>query len=98
MDHHALCEAEPMTNSEPRVSDGESTAPAAFQSAVDDYLRDKGKGSAGESGQYRRNAKRVLQEFLAWCTRHDIHTFDDLDADVLREYASSKLLTPNLSP
>ncbi|WP_340100559.1 hypothetical protein [Salinibaculum salinum] len=98
MDHRALGEAKAMTDSESRGSSSESTTPAAFQSALDSYLRDKGKGSAGESGQYRRNAERVLQEFLVWCGQCDVRTFDDLDADVLREYVSTELLDPDLSP
>jgi hypothetical protein len=96
--YRALGEAKAMTDSDSRGSSGESTTPSAFQSALDNYLRDKGKGSAGESGQYRRNAERVLQEFLAWCRHRDFRTFDDLDSDVLREYVSTELLDPDLSP
>lgn len=79
-------------------SDGE-TSTQAFTTAIESYLRDKGKGAGGESGHYRRNAERVLTDFVSWCgTSGAARTWDDVDADVLRTYTRSELLDTELSP
>ncbi|WP_132060870.1 tyrosine-type recombinase/integrase [Halorussus amylolyticus] len=54
--------------------------------ALDDYLTDKSKGN--DSGNYRRNAERVVGEWLSWT--HDersTYTFATLDVDDLEAYA-----------
>lgn len=37
-----------------------------IERAVDAFLRDKGKGEAGESGNYRSDAERELRRFIEW--------------------------------
>jgi integrase len=49
----------------------------AIASVIERFLRDKGKGEGGESGSYRRDAKRELGRFVDWC-RGD--TADDANA------------------
>lgn len=66
------------------------------------FLRDKGKGTGGESGNYRRDAERELKRFTAWCRgegdpddwsgighreENRTPTFADLDENVFRQYA-----------
>ena len=43
-----------------------------LDSALDDYLLAKSK--ANETGNYRRNAERVLREFLDWAKEQDGET------------------------
>ncbi|UPV76796.1 phage integrase SAM-like domain-containing protein (plasmid) [Halorussus limi] len=51
-----------------------------------DYLTDKSKGN--DSGNYRRNAERVLREWLSWTRdRRSADTFAALDVDDLEAYA-----------
>jgi integrase len=56
-----------------------------LDSALDDYLLAKSK--ANETGNYRRNAERVLNEFLDWAEEQGIETFDALDVADLEAYA-----------
>ncbi|WP_123538521.1 tyrosine-type recombinase/integrase [Halosimplex salinum] len=71
-------------------------------SSFDRYLQDKGKGRAGDGGNYRRNAARELRRFEAWAagdrgsddwtgiTPADTDrppAFTDLDERVFRAYA-----------
>ena len=56
--------------------------------AIRGFLRDKGKGEAGESGNYRSDAERELRRFLNWLwadlnPRLDIGTVADADEDAL---------------
>jgi hypothetical protein len=49
---------------------------------VDPFLRDKGKGEAGESGTYRSDAARELDRFVGWLREDDLGrepTVADLD-------------------
>jgi len=70
--------------------------------SFDRYLQDKGKGRAGDGGNYRRNAARELERFAEWAAGNrgrDKWTgvipedskrepaFEDLDERVFREYA-----------
>lgn len=52
-----------------------------------DYLLAKSK--TNETGNYRRNADRVLNEFLDWAEKQDIETFDALNVADLEDYALS---------
>jgi integrase len=57
---------------------------------VDPFLRDKGKGDAGESGNYRSDAARELDRFVSWLREEDLGrdpTFTDLDERTFRRYA-----------
>lgn len=61
-----------------------------IETAVEAFLRDKGKGSAGESGTYRSDAARELDRFLTWLREEDLGwdpTFADLDERIFRRYA-----------
>jgi integrase len=54
------------------------------------FLRDKGKGEAGESGNYRSDAERELDRFATWLREEDLErapTFADLDERTFRRYA-----------
>jgi integrase len=58
--------------------------------AITAFLRDKGKGEAGESGNYRSDAERELNRFAAWLREEDLEkepTFADLDERTFRRYA-----------
>jgi hypothetical protein len=61
-----------------------------IETAVKEYLRDKGKGEAGESGNYRSDAERELNRFVTWLHEEDLYrepTFADLDERTFRRYA-----------
>jgi integrase len=79
--------------------DGRLSQPIA--STYEAFLRDKGKGASGESGNYRRDAKRELNRFVMWL-RDGLYeeetettdksgrrepTFGDLDERTFRRYA-----------
>jgi integrase len=66
-------------------TDGTPIAPV-----IDAFLRDKGKGEAGESGTYRSDAARELDRFVGWLREDDLGwdpTFADLDERTFRRYA-----------
>jgi integrase len=57
---------------------------------VNSFLRDKGKGEAGESGNYRSDAERELSRFVIWLRENDFEkepTFANLDERTFRRYA-----------
>ena len=56
---------------------------------IEDFLIDKGKGQGGESGNYREDASRELNQFVEFLTKHEDSptSFEELDSDHLREYA-----------
>ena len=56
-----------------------------LDSALDDYLLAKSK--TNETGNYRRNAERVLGEFLNWAEQQGIETVEALDVADLEAYA-----------
>jgi integrase len=68
-------------------SDGANSRGTRLDSALDDYLLAKSK--ANETGNYRRNAERVLTEFLDWAEERGVETFDALDVADLEAYALS---------
>ncbi|WP_128478981.1 tyrosine-type recombinase/integrase [Halorussus pelagicus] len=58
----------------------------ALDEPLDDYLIDKSKGN--DSGNYRRNAKRVLERWKDWTSdERSTYTFTALDVDDLEAYA-----------
>ena len=73
----------PSTQNDP--SDGTNPGEIRLDSALDDYLLAKSK--ANETGNYRRNAERVLTEFLDWAEERGVETFDALDVADLEAYA-----------
>ena len=75
----------PSTQNPP--SSGENPGQTRLDSALDDYLLAKSK--ANETGNYRRNAERVLNEFLDWAKQRDVETFGALDVAILEDYALS---------
>jgi integrase len=68
-------------------SDGANSRGTRLDSALDDYLLAKSK--ANETGNYRRNAERVLTKFLDWAEERGVETFDALDVADLEAYALS---------
>lgn len=104
----AVGEGDPMSERESRGSDDGETA---FRARLEGFLRDKGKGRGGASGTYRANAERELRLFVDWLEdprgestggeaprTGPVLEYDDLDAQVLREYVRSGLLPRDLSP
>ena len=75
----------PSTQNNP--SPTENPGETRLDSALDDYLLAKSK--ANETGNYRRNAERVLGEFLDWTEQRDVKTFNALDVATLEDYALS---------
>ena len=84
---HAVREARNMPSTQNNPSPGANPGETRLDSALDDYLLAKSK--ANETGNYRRNAERVLSEFLDWADEQDIETFDALDVADLEAYALS---------
>lgn len=96
-----------MSERKPR---GLASDETAFRARLEDFLRDKGKGRAGESGTYRANVDRELSRFVEWleAPREEsdggvpdtgpVLTYDDLDAQVLRGYIRFGLMPRDLSP
>lgn len=69
---------------------GDATpGPRAFETALDQFLTDKGKGENRESGNYRRNAERVIKGFFEYLAEEDFNPpegFDDLEASHFRRF------------
>ncbi|WP_435079228.1 tyrosine-type recombinase/integrase [Halococcus sp. AFM35] len=61
----------------------------SIDTVIEDFLTDKGKGQAGESGNYREDASRELDRFVDFLAKHEDSptTFDELGSSHLREYA-----------
>ena len=76
-----------MPSTQNNLSPGENPRETRLDSALDDYLLAKSK--ANESGNYRRNAERVLNEFLNWAEAQGVETFGTLDVANLENYALS---------
>jgi integrase len=76
-----------MPSTQNSSSSGEGHGETRLDSALDDYLLAKSK--ANETGNYRRNAERVLTEFLDWAQERDVETFEGLDVAALEAYALS---------
>ena len=76
-----------MTSTQNNPSDPASHEETRLDSALDDYLLAKSK--ANQTGNYRRNANRVLTEFLNWADEQGVETFEALDVADLEAYALS---------
>lgn len=77
-----------MTYNRINTEDREERTP--LETVIAAYLRDKGKGEAGESGNYRSDAERELDRFVTWLREEDLErepTFADLDERTFRRYA-----------
>ena len=58
-----------------------------IEDALDAFVRSKQKGT--DSGNYQRNARRVIREWIGWLTDREepIETFDQLQVSHMRQYA-----------
>ena len=58
-----------------------------IEDALDAFVRSKQKGA--DSGNYQRNARRVIQEWISWLADRDesVETFDQLQVSHMRQYA-----------
>jgi integrase len=77
-----------MTSDRATTESQEASTP--LTTAITAFLRDKGKGEAGESGNYRSDAERELNRFATWLCEEDLErepTFADLDERTFRRYA-----------
>lgn len=89
----ALYQAESM-NSDQRGGSTPSGGPSSdrnpqgrpIEDALPNYLSSKGKGRQRETGNYRRNLKRVVGEFIDFLEDRHVTTFDDLQARSVRQY------------
>lgn len=87
MNRRAVGEARIVPSTQNPPSDGENPGETRLDGPLEDYLFAKSK--ANETGNYRRNAERVLTKFLDWAAQHDIETFEELGVAALEEYALS---------
>ena len=62
-----------------------SSIPPSLQEGLTQFLTAKSKGD--DSGNYRRNAKRVITRWIDWLAQRDIESFEQLDETVLAHYA-----------
>lgn len=77
-----------MTHNRVNTEDRKESTP--LKTVITAFLRDKGKGEAGESGNYRSDAARELDRFVTWLREDDLErepTFADLDERTFRRYA-----------
>ena len=74
--HHARPQTQGSTTS--------STSPS-LQEGLTQFLKAKSKGD--ESGNYRRNAKRVITRWIDWLEQRDVDTFEQLDETILAYFA-----------
>ena len=58
-----------------------------IEDALDAFVRSKQKGT--DSGNYQRNARRVIEEWIAWLVNREepVGTFDQLQISHMRQYA-----------
>ena len=59
----------------------------AIGTALEAFVRSKQKGP--DSGNYQRNARRVIREWIEWLAAHEdsVETFDRLQVSHMRQYA-----------
>ncbi|WP_332900224.1 tyrosine-type recombinase/integrase [Haladaptatus sp. CMSO5] len=72
-------------DSPPRTSTRNSGG-TRLQDALPPFLASKSKGETG-SGNYQRNAERVVGLWIDWLETRGVDTFDELDVRSMREYA-----------
>lgn len=73
------------------MTERNSTDGTPIVPVIDAFLRDKGKGKAGESGNYRSAAARELDRFVSWLRDEELGqepTFSALDERTFRRYAA----------
>ena len=73
-----------MPNPKTQGSTASSSSPS-LQEGLTQFLKTKSKGD--ESGNYRRNAKRVITRWIDWLDQQGIDHFEQLDETVLAHYA-----------
>jgi integrase len=73
-----------MPDPQPQDSTASSRFPS-LQEGLTQFLTAKSKGD--ESGNYRRNARRVITRWIDWLEQRDIENFEQLDETVLAHYA-----------
>ena len=58
-----------------------------IEDALDAFVRSKQKGA--DSGNYQRNARRIIEEWISWLSRHEdsVRNFDQLEVMHMRQYA-----------
>jgi len=71
---------------------------AGLREHVDAYLTDKGKGQDGRSGNYRRNAGRVLERFVDWADAEGVNSLDALGPEHLRRFVREELRAGDYAP
>ncbi|MFC6993455.1 tyrosine-type recombinase/integrase [Haladaptatus sp. GCM10025707] len=54
--------------------------------ALPSFIASKSKGETG-SGNYQRNARRVVSQWTTWVANRGVETFSDLDVRTMRAYA-----------
>ena len=71
---------------DPKPQGSSTTAdPPTLEEGLTQFLEAKAKGD--DSGNYRRNAKRVITRWIDWLKQRDIESFEQLDETVLAHYA-----------
>ncbi|MFC6993928.1 tyrosine-type recombinase/integrase [Haladaptatus sp. GCM10025707] len=73
------------TDSTTHPSDRDSQG-EPIQDALPGFIASKSKGETG-SGNYQRNAERVITQWAGWQADRGVYSFDDLDIRSMREYA-----------
>lgn len=73
-----------MPNPNPQGSTATSASPL-LHDGLTQFLKAKAKGD--DSGNYRRNAKRVITRWIDWLDQRNIERFEQLDETVLAHYA-----------
>ena len=62
-----------------------SSSSPSLHNGLSQFLKAKSKGD--ESGNYRRNAIRVISSWIDWLDQRDIENIEQLDETVLAHYA-----------
>jgi integrase len=70
---------------------------AEIEPIIEAFLRDKGKGEAGESGNYRSDAERELGRFIEWLRTEELQP-DGLDGRSNTEHNRDPASTPPPAP
>ncbi|ADJ16500.1 tyrosine-type recombinase/integrase [Halalkalicoccus jeotgali] len=73
-----------MPDPQPQGSTTTTGTPTLYD-GLTQFLEAKAKGD--DSGNYRRNAKRVITRWIDWLDQRDIERFEQLDETVLAHYA-----------
>ena len=58
-----------------------------IEDALGAFVRSKQKGT--DSGNYQRNARRIIEEWIAWLANREesVETFDQPEVSHIRQYA-----------